>query len=37
MRYADAASKAVGTWVNVVTDDAPARVDTEELWRRAMG
>lgn len=33
MRYAQAASKAVGAWVNVVTDDAPAAqgVDTEPL------
>ncbi|MGH9057623.1 MAG: hypothetical protein ACRDYY_17450 [Acidimicrobiales bacterium] len=32
MRYADAAAKTVGAWVNVISDDAPAaQVDTEEL------
>ena len=31
-RYALDAAKAVGVWVNVITDDAPAaRVDTEAL------
>lgn len=32
MHYADAAARAVGAWVNVITDDAPAaRVDAEAL------
>jgi ABC-type sugar transport system substrate-binding protein len=32
MRYADAAAKAVGAWVNVITDDAlAAQVDSEAL------
>jgi ABC-type sugar transport system substrate-binding protein len=32
MRYADAATKALGVWVNVVTDDATAaQVDAEAL------
>lgn len=32
MRYADAAAKAVGAWVTVITDDAAAaQVDTEAL------
>jgi hypothetical protein len=32
MRYADAVSKTIGAWLNVITDDAPAaQVDTEDL------
>lgn len=32
MRYADAAAKTVGAWVNVITDDAPAaQVEAEAL------
>lgn len=32
MRFADAAAKTIGVWVNVITDDAPAaQVDTDEL------
>lgn len=32
MRYAEAAAKTIGVWVNVITDDAPAaQVDTDDL------
>jgi len=33
MRYAEAAAKTIGAWVNVISDDAPAaqQVDTEQL------
>lgn len=32
MRYAEAAAKIIGVWVNIIIDDAPAaQVDTDEL------